>query len=146
MKSLTFPGDLVWPARAVNRAVTIAADAAIDQSADRIDVLSQLPLLSYLPRSAVARIDSSSTIARRHPGETILAEGAPPGDAYIIWEGRVQILRAGQPRRVTGPGEVIGNVAALHGRPPTATAVALDDTVLLTLPRRELLAELTPSV
>ena len=146
MKSLTFPGDLVWPARGVNRAVTIAADAAIDQSADRIDVLSQLPLLSYLPRSAVARIDSSSTIARHHPGETIPAEGTAPGDVYIIWEGRVQILRDGEPRRVTGPGEVIGNVATLHGRPPTATAVALDDTVLLTLPRRELLAELTPGL
>jgi CRP-like cAMP-binding protein/predicted MFS family arabinose efflux permease len=146
MKSLTLPGDLVWPARGVNRAVTIAADAAIDQSADRIDVLSQLPLLSYLPRSAVARIDSCSTIAHHRPGDTILAEGAPPGDAYIIWEGRVQILRGGQPRRVTGPGEVIGNVATRHGRPPIATAVALDETVVLTLPRGELFAELTPSV
>jgi CRP-like cAMP-binding protein/predicted MFS family arabinose efflux permease len=146
MKSLRFPGDLVWPSRGVSRAVTIAADAAIEQSADRIDVLRQLPLLSYLPPSAVARIDSSSSIERHHPGETILAEGAPPGDAFIIWEGRVQILRHDQPRRVTGPGEVIGGVATLHGRPRTATAVALDDTVLLTLPRRELLAELTPSV
>ena len=33
---------------------------------------------------------------------------------------------------------------ALHGKPRTATAAALDDTVLLTLPGAELLAELSP--
>ena len=145
LKSLKSPGDLVWPTR-VSRAVTIPKHAAIEQSADRIDVLRQLPLLSYLPSSAVARVDSSASIDRRDPGETILAEGGPPGDAYIIWEGHVQILRRDQPRRVTGPGELIGDVANLHGRPRAETAVALDDTVLLTLPRKELLVELTPPV
>jgi CRP-like cAMP-binding protein len=124
--------------------VAIAAHAAIDRSADRIDVLRQVPLLSHLTAAALARIESASSIERHHPGETILSEGAPAGDAYIIWHGRVKILRGDRPRRVTGPGAVIGDLAALHGRPRTATAVAIDPTVLLTLPRDELLAELTP--
>jgi CRP-like cAMP-binding protein len=94
--------------------VTIPAGATVEQSADRIDVLKQLPLLSYLPPSAVVRIDSTSSIERRHPGETILAEGSPPGDAYIIWEGRVQILHHDRPRRIAGAGELIGDVATLH--------------------------------
>jgi CRP-like cAMP-binding protein len=40
---------------------------------------------------------------------------------------------------------VIGELAALHGKPRTATAMAIDDTLLLRLPRDELLAELNPS-
>jgi CRP-like cAMP-binding protein len=43
-----------------------------------------------------------------------------------------------------GPGEVIGELAALRGKLRTATAMALDDTVLLTLSRDELLTELSP--
>ena len=144
LTSLRSLGDLVWPARDASLAVTIPPGAAIERSADRIDVLRQLPLLSHLPSSALARIDSASSIERHHSDETILAEGDPPGDAYLIWDGRVTILQHDRPRRVMGPGEVIGELAALHGKPRTATAVALDDTVLLGLPRDELLAELSP--
>ena len=144
LTSLRSFGDLVWPTRDASLAVTIPPGAAIERSADRIDVLRQLPLLSHLPPSALARIDSASSIERHHSDETILAEGDPPGDAYVIWDGRVKILQHDRPRRVIGPGEVIGELAALHGKPRAATAMALDDTVLLMLPRDELLAELSP--
>ncbi|MBV9607374.1 MAG: MFS transporter, partial [Solirubrobacterales bacterium] len=110
LKSLSVPGDLVWPARGVGGAVTIPVDADIERSADRIEVLGNLPLLSQLPPCALARIDAASSIARHSPGETILAEGAPAGDAYLIWQGRVNILRGDQVRRVTGPGAVIGDL------------------------------------
>jgi CRP-like cAMP-binding protein/MFS family permease len=144
LTSLRSFGDLAWPARDVNRTVTIPPGAAIERPADRIDVLRQLPLLCHLPPSALARIGSASSIERHHSDETILAEGDPPGAAYLIWDGRVTILQHDRPPRVIGPGEVIGELAALHGKPRTATAMALDDTVLLTLPRDELLAELSP--
>jgi CRP-like cAMP-binding protein/predicted MFS family arabinose efflux permease len=144
LKSLSAPGDLVWPARGVGGAVPIPPDAVIERSADRIEVLRNLPLLSHLPPAALARIDSASSIARRCPGETILAEGAPAGAAYVVWRGRVNILRGDRLRRVTGPGGVIGDLGALHGRPQSVSAVAIDPTVLLTLPRDELLDELTP--
>ena len=143
LQSLRSPGDLVWPARDTSRAVTIPAGAAIEDPAAASIYSQRLPLLSYLPTSAVARIASASSIERRHPGETILAEGAPPGDAYIIWEGHVQISQRGRPRRVAGAGELIGAIATLHGGTLTEAAVALDDAILLTLPRKELLAELT---
>jgi CRP-like cAMP-binding protein len=144
LTSLRSSGDLVWPARGVSRSATVPAGAHIDRSADRIDVLRQLPLLSHLPPSALGRIDSASSVERHAAGETILAEGGPPGDAYVVWDGHVQILRGRRPRRITGPGEVIGELGVLHGKPRTATAVTLDDTVLLTLRRDELLAELAP--
>jgi CRP-like cAMP-binding protein len=53
-------------------------------------------------------------------------------------------VKDGRPPRVMGPGEVIGELAALHAKPRTATARALDAAVLLTLPRDALLAELGP--
>ena len=136
----------MWPSRETGRAVTIPPGATIESSADRIDVLTRLPLLSYLPVPAVVRIASASSIERRHPGEAILAEGGPPGDAYIIWEGRVQISQRGRSRRLAGAGELLGEVATLHGQVRGESAVALDDTVLLRLPRDELLVSLTPAV
>ncbi|MBV9944573.1 MAG: MFS transporter [Solirubrobacterales bacterium] len=144
LNSLSGPGDLVWPARAIGRSTTTGAGAAVERSADRIAMLRHVPLLSYLPASALARIDAASSIERHAPGDTIRCEGDPPGPAYIIWQGRVKILCGDRPRRVTGPGDVIGDLATLHGRPRSATAVADDETVVLTLPRDELLAELTP--
>ena len=144
LKSFSALGELVWPARGMSRSVTIAAGAAIDRAADRLDVLRQLPLLSHLPSWDLARLDSASSIERHRAGATILEEGAPPGAAYVIWHGRVKILCDGRPRRITGPGELIGDLASLHGRPRTATAVAIDETVLLTLPRSELLAAVSP--
>jgi CRP-like cAMP-binding protein/MFS family permease len=145
LQSLRSPGDLVWPGRHTGRAVTIPSGAVIESSGDRVDVLTRLPLLSYLPTSAVARIASASSTERRHPGEAILAEGGPPGDAYIVWEGHAQISQRGRPRRIAGAGELIGEIATLHARPCSESAVALDDAVLLRLPRDDLLAELTPA-
>ena len=145
LQSLRSPGDLVWPSRHTGRAVTIQSGAVIESSGDRVDVLTRLPLLSYLPTSAVARIASASSTERRYPGEAILAEGGPPGDAYIVWEGHAQISQRGRPRRIAGAGELIGEIATLHGRPRSESAVALDDAVLLRLPRDKLLAELTPA-
>jgi CRP-like cAMP-binding protein len=144
LQSLRSPGDLVWPSHDNARAVTIPAGATIERPGDRIDVLAQLPLLSYLPTTAVVRIASASSIERRHPGEAILAEGAAPGDANIIWAGHAQISRRDRPRRIAGPGALIGEISTLHGQPRDESAVALDDVVLLKLPREALLAELTP--
>jgi CRP-like cAMP-binding protein/MFS family permease len=146
LQSLRSPGDLVWPSRDTSRAVTIPAGAATGDSRDRIDLLARLPLLSYLPADAVARIAAASSIERRHPDEAILAEGAPPGDAYIILEGHVQISRRGRAKRIAGAGELIGAIATLHDEPLTEAAVALDDAVVLRLPRNELLVELMPAV
>ncbi|HJS96684.1 MAG TPA: MFS transporter [Solirubrobacteraceae bacterium] len=144
LQSLRFPRDLVWPSRDTGRAVPIPSGATIENSGDRVEVLSRLPLLAYLPTPAVVRIASASSIERRHPGEAILAEGAPPGDAYIIWEGHAQLSHHGRPRRIAGPGELIGELATLHGRPRVDSAVALDDAVLLRLPRDTLHTELMP--
>jgi CRP-like cAMP-binding protein/predicted MFS family arabinose efflux permease len=144
LKSLRSPGDLVWPSRDVIRAVPIPAGAEVARSADRIDVLRRLPLLSYLPPSAVARIDATSRIEHHSRGEVILGETAPPRAAYVIWEGRVQITRHDRPRRIAGVGELIGDLATLHRHPSDETAVAAEDTVLLALPGDELVAELAP--
>jgi CRP-like cAMP-binding protein len=144
LKSLSAPGDLVWPARGTGRTATVAANAALDSPADRLNVLRQLPLLSHLSSPALARINAASRVESHHPCETILAEGAPPGDAYVIWRGLVKILRGDRHWRVIGPGGVIGDLGALHGRPRSATAVAIDTTTLLVLPRDALLAELAP--
>lgn len=85
---------------------------------------------------------------------TMLFHKDQAGDAlYIVESGRVRIfLPAPGGEELTveiaGPGDVFGELALLDGRPRSASAEALEDTVVLTLGREEFLRHLrtTPSL
>ena len=67
---------------------------------------------------------------RFEAGEALLREGEAPGVAYLLTEGRVQVHREG-PRgrervRSIGPGEIVGEMALVTGRPRSASAVATE--------------------
>lgn len=73
-------------------------------------------------------------------GEQIFKEGDAGDCAYLIEEGAVEILVAEQEvqRRVSviGKGEVFGEVALIDYQPRTATVSAIDETVLVPIPRK----------
>lgn len=69
-------------------------------------------------------------------GEIIMAQGQPGTSAYIIEEGRVEILVAhgrdeAQSFGTRGPGAMIGEMSLIDKAPRTATVKALEDCVLL---------------
>lgn len=80
------------------------------------------------------------------PGDRLFSEGDPPGPAYLIETGSVEIsaLRAGQ--RILlgtlGPGDLLGEMALIDQAPRTASAVALDACTLLVLDRGQILERL----
>ncbi len=64
--------------------------------------------------------------------ETILRAGAAGDEVVIVLAGRVKLSAYGADRRevviaLRGPGELLGEMAALGGQRRTATAVAVDD-------------------
>ncbi|MDW8479040.1 MAG: EAL domain-containing protein [Xanthomonadales bacterium] len=82
-------------------------------------------------------------------GALIFREGDPPDRAYLIAEGRVQILSERGPEPVVydtlGPGEVFGEIAVLDAERRTATARALTDVRLVPIECDQLLERLEQS-
>ena len=64
-------------------------------------------------------------------GETIVRQGDPGDDLYVILEGRARVERGGRAVESLGQGEFFGEVAVLDGRPRSADVVA--DTAVRTL-------------
>jgi CRP/FNR family transcriptional regulator, cyclic AMP receptor protein len=64
--------------------------------------------------------------------EPILRAGAAGDEVVVVLEGRVKLVAFGADRRevvlgLRGPGELLGEMAALGGQRRTATAIAVDD-------------------
>jgi CRP/FNR family transcriptional regulator, cyclic AMP receptor protein len=68
-------------------------------------------------------------IAKSHP---ILRAGAAGDDVVVVLSGRVRLVAYGADKRevvlaIRGPGELLGEMAALGGQRRTATVIAVDD-------------------
>jgi CRP-like cAMP-binding protein len=77
-------------------------------------------LLALLRRKSVAR------------GSSVLRAGSAGDDLVLLLSGRVKLVAFGVERRevvlaIRGPGELIGEMAALGGQRRSATALALED-------------------
>jgi CRP/FNR family transcriptional regulator len=78
-------------------------------------------------------------------GETIFREGQPALMFHFVLGGRVKIVKTAAAGRdvileIFGPGDPVGALAAYEERDFPATAVALEATTLLSVPRREFFA------
>ena len=103
------------------------------------------PFLRQLgPRDA----DAFVRLLRRRAvkrGQPILHEGAAGDDVIVVLEGRVKLVALGAEDRevvlaMRGPGDLIGEMAALGGQRRTATAIAVDDVDIGSLRSHELRA------
>lgn len=68
-------------------------------------------------------------------GDVIIAEGKPFSDLYLLKEGEVEILRDSMSiGRISKVGSALGEISALLGIPPTATAMALTPCTFAVIP------------
>jgi len=89
--------------------------------------------------AAVARLRS---FAR---GETVFAEGDAPESFCVVLKGRVKVFKmtpAGKDviLEIFGPGDPLGAVAAYEGRTYPASAMAIEDTSTVLIPRQAFFA------
>lgn len=89
-------------------------------------------------RRRVADVARTRTYGK---GETIFAEGDPSEVFFTIASGRVKIVKMLASGKdviieIFGAGDPFGAVAAYEGRPFPASAIALEDTTCLLVPRQ----------
>ena len=93
-----------------------------------VDKIEKVKPMPHIPdagefRNGLARLP----VLQFQPGEIILAAGSTTGRLLVLRQGAVEILRDGiQIARVSEPGAVFGELAALLNKPHTADVRALE--------------------
>ncbi len=109
------------------------------------DLLASIPMFRRLAPPDRQRLAQVSRVQRFVKGDTIFAEGDPSDVFCTIATGRVKIFKMTPSGKdvileVFGAGDPFGAVAAYEGRPYPASAVALEDTTCLFIPRQSFFA------
>ena len=108
-----------------------------------------LRLLATAGREQLSKLITEKTYT---PGDIIFKEGDIGQAMYIIWSGRVAIVKGNLDAPTVlghrGVGEIIGEMGLLENRPRSATVVAIEDVRALSLTRQdfETLLRENPSV
>lgn len=115
----------------------MAAYAAASEESSTASLDSPiLSLLASTDRESLAKLMTEQSYA---PGEIIFKEGDAGDAMYIIWSGRVAVVKgdfeAPAILGYRGAGEIIGEMALLEDQPRFASVVALDNLRLLKVSR-----------
>src|SRR5262245_277890 len=126
---------------AVIRAAGKERDEEMPPAPDEIDALLRVtPVFRRLAPEDRRRIAQVAKVKRYQKGDVIFEQDSPSDAFYTIASGRVRIfkmLTSGKDLilEVFGTGDPLGAVAAYDGRPFPASAVALEDTACVVIPR-----------
>jgi CRP/FNR family transcriptional regulator, cyclic AMP receptor protein len=100
--------------------------------------LRGIHLLAGLPDEVLAEVAQACRFRLYRARQAVISRADVDRDCYLIVSGRVRVVALSPAGREVsfrdaGSGEAIGEIAALDGRPRSATVVALQDTLLARL-------------
>lgn len=111
---------------------------------DRRRLLGSVSIFSSLDEKQLDLLLGATTTKRLAPKEILFRKGDPGNQLYGILSGSLKVMATGSDGKdvmfsLMGRGEVIGEISLLDSGERSATAVAVEQTELLTLHRRELI-------
>jgi CRP/FNR family cyclic AMP-dependent transcriptional regulator len=94
--------------------------------------------LAYLDAADFDAIRAVSRCRRAGKGDVLLREGDAPSAVLLLLSGTVKLTKLAVSGReamldLRGPGDIVGELGALDGRPRSASVVALSDVDVLSL-------------
>ncbi|MGD2056315.1 MAG: cyclic nucleotide-binding domain-containing protein [Gammaproteobacteria bacterium] len=110
---------------------------------DRLLLLKQSPVFSLVPTDDLRQVASALEEQHFFSGERIFEINAHGDNLYILVSGRVGISIEPDPASYNfiatlGPGDCFGEMNLLDDKPRSATAHAIEDTVVLSLDKSRL--------
>jgi serine/threonine protein phosphatase PrpC len=112
-------------------------------SADRLDHRSQALRKAFLFRDLsdpeLATLRPYLHERRLARGQAVLREGEPGHDLIVLLEGRARVTRQGLPLTEIGPGGHLGELGLAVEGGRSATAVAMEDALVVSLAREDFL-------
>ena len=114
----------------------------MSQTSTPVALLSGTPVFKKLSPEDRVRVAERSTVRHFRRGDQILSEGEPSEQFYVVTSGRVKVFKTTPSGKdvileIFGVGDPLGAVAVYEGWPFPASAVALEDTTCVTIPRRD---------
>jgi CRP-like cAMP-binding protein len=109
---------------------------------DEREVLRTVPIFSELSEEDIASL-AHLALRKRYPKDTVVFFENEEGDFFFtITEGRIKVTILGDDGRevilsVLGPGDFFGEMALLDNEPRSATAIAVEESELLSLHRSD---------
>ncbi len=90
-------------------------------------------------------LEAVAVICRKRPvpkGSILFYEEDPGNACYVVTQGKIKIvINSGDGREhilgILGPHDLLGEMSLIDGKPRSASAVAVEDSEVLTLPRDE---------
>jgi CRP/FNR family transcriptional regulator len=105
-------------------------------------LLRQLPIFADLDEAALQSLAARAVTRTFAGGNVLFSAGDPCRGLYIIESGRVRIYRSNddgkeQVLHVEGPGRPVAELALFDGGPYPASAITIEETRLVFLPRAD---------
>jgi len=106
-----------------------------------IDSLSRVWLFDGLAREDLARLSQLAVIRAYKARETIVMQGAPANEFFVLLRGRAKVTAQGSEGadtaiNVMGPGEVFGEIGILDGQPRSASVTTLEECDMAVVDKR----------
>ena len=98
-------------------------------------LLRAVPLFAPLPIARVETLALRASTTARGAGETVVQEGNPGDEFYVIDTGTVDVSLRGAHVITRGPGEFFGEIALIRDTPRTATVRAAEAVQLVVVDR-----------
>ena len=109
------------------------------------DILRRMTIFRRLSGDDRQRLAAVATLGSYDKGAVLFNEGDPPDELYTVVDGRVKVFKT-TPRgtdvilEIFGPGDPVGAVAVYESRAYPASAVTLETTTCLLIPRQAFFA------
>jgi len=111
----------------------MTATMAVTNPVTRLPALRPVPLFRGLTKEQLLHVARKSVEVTHLSGATLVQQGDPGDSLCIIAEGTVEVRRDGRVVAQMTAGEFFGELSLIDGEPRSATVVAVEDVVLLTL-------------
>ena len=110
-----------------------------------IEILADIDLLSELKPAELKKIEKSASFKRYGDHEQIIDRQSESSDVFFIVEGDIRVVNYSlSGREITlddlTDGDYFGELAAIDGRPRSASVMALTDSLVASLPKDQFLA------
>lgn len=115
--------------------------------------IDAIPFFSYLTKKEKKILADSGTLYLFTSGELVIKEGATDRSIYVILDGKLKVSTRDDKGKelelaTLRPGEFVGEMSFLTGKPRSGSVIALDNTVLIELSYKTMnqLTQQSPSV
>ncbi len=102
--------------------------------AKELELLKGVSLFEELSRKELNAVHQWVRQERFPQGHVLVQEGAPSQTFYVLTSGTAKVKRGNRTIRMLGPGDYLGEIAAIDRQPRSATVIADTPVEVLAIP------------